>query len=297
MRLVASTLLGLVMCVSTYAGSFIWFNGEANPVRRGPSGAPVEGHPAAPTAGCFAQLIHAGEDGAINPARDQGTGITGDDRVVATQWFGAGVFNDLDGVIGPGTTTVPAEAGQCFYVRAWSAPASTYAGGIPPSFDTEYYGDSELWTFAGGGDAPHVPICFNFGGSGFSTTRRAGADTDGDHLPDWWEFLHFRHATDANAGGDGDGDQQSNLDEFVAGTGPLDAGSVFAAQATQSDSGVTVQWPSQTDRTYTILRSTNLGQGFSAIATGIAATPPTNSYQDENAPDQGCAFYLIEVTR
>ncbi len=123
----------------------------------------------------------------------------------------------------------------------------------------------------------------------------AGADADGDALPDWWEFLHFRDATVADAGTDADGDQQSNLDEFVAGTGPLTAGSVFAADALAGESGISVTWPSAEERTYTLYRSSNLSDGFVKVAEGIAATPPHNSFQDESEPAEGCAFYMVEV--
>jgi hypothetical protein len=293
MRITILTLWGLTaVCGSASAGSFIWFNGPANPVTAGPAGPALAGDSASPALGCFAQLIDAGADGKINPARDKGSAVTGDDRVVSTRWFGAGGLGDGDGVIGPGKM-IQATGGEQYYVRAWSAPAASYADGIPPSFQTAFYGDSDLWAFTGGGEPPQVPVYFNFGGAGFATIRKAGADTDGDLLPDWWEFLHARHPTAAGAGEDSDGDRQSNLEEFVAGTDASNAGSVFAAEATASDSGFSVRWPSDEDRTYAIYRSVNLADGFVKIAAGIAAHPPENEFRDDAA--EGCSFYLVEV--
>jgi hypothetical protein len=63
----------------------------------------------------------------------------------------------------------------------------------------------------------------------------ASPDTDGDGIPDWWMVLHFGHPTGqigdhSRAQDDPDGDHMSNLQEYLAGTDPLDDGSSLKLQ-------------------------------------------------------------------
>jgi len=53
----------------------------------------------------------------------------------------------------------------------------------------------------------------------------AGIDSDADGLPDWWELAYFGSATAASPGGDADSDGATNLQEYRAGTDPLEAAS------------------------------------------------------------------------
>jgi len=79
-------------------------------------------------------------------------------------------------------------------------------------------------------------------------------DTDADGTPDWWMQDHFSQPTGSVAAfsmawQDADGDGLSNLDEYVAGTIPTDANSVFEIEGMSVDA-VTV-W-SSLGRTYDI---------------------------------------------
>jgi len=49
-----------------------------------------------------------------------------------------------------------------------------------------------------------------------------GVDSDGDGIPDAWEILHAGHLTTLSASGDFDGDGQTDLEEYLADTDPLD---------------------------------------------------------------------------
>jgi hypothetical protein len=127
-------------------------------------------------------------------------------------------------------------------------------------------------------------------------------DQDADALPDWWEQLHFGGATNAAPGADNDHDDYSNLDEFWAGSDPMDDGSVFGIDALTTTGlvsqivitndlggivgtqqllnvrGVLLEWESVTGRVYTVHGATNLAQSFTVLSNGIAATPPSNIF-------------------
>jgi hypothetical protein len=114
-------------------------------------------------------------------------------------------------------------------------------------------------------------------------TGGSSLDSDGDGLPDWWEKLYFNDPKTADPLVDTDGDGYSNYAEFIAGTNPLDANSVFnisEVQATQQTSGpaITIRWASFDGSIYSIWSAT-LAQGpYDAVATNILATPPLNMF-------------------
>lgn len=58
--------------------------------------------------------------------------------------------------------------------------------------------------------------------------------------------------------------------------------------------GVELTWNSQWGLTYKVMRSSSLLGGFTAIATGVPATPPTNTYID-SPPAGPTWFYFIDV--
>lgn len=110
----------------------------------------------------------------------------------------------------------------------------------------------------------------------------APLDTDGDGLPDGWEAHYSPGPTNLLPGVDSDGDGMVNGHEFIAGTAPNDSNSMLRLGPPQSmpTNAVLVQWPSATNRRYTITRSTNLLDEFTPLAGYLPATPPTNQYHD-----------------
>src|SRR5262249_51538064 len=63
-------------------------------------------------------------------------------------------------------------------------------------------------------------------------------DADQDGIPDYWEVAHGLSASDtADAGADADGDGLTNLQEFQAGTDPLDPSSALQIVSMQESGG------------------------------------------------------------
>lgn len=141
-------------------------------------------------------------------------------------------------------------------------------------------------------------------------------DYDGDGLADAWEWNNFATLTNA-AGGDADADGFNNLGEFVAGTQPTNATSLF--RVTQHvTSGVTnrlITIATQPGRLYTIqfadASPTNNAswQPFANAAQGIGTwtetnlAPSTFSFRDDEGPATtlappatGQRTYRIHVT-
>ena len=120
-------------------------------------------------------------------------------------------------------------------------------------------------------------------------------DLDGNGLPDAWEILYFG-GTGVDPSGDPDGDGLDNRDEHQAGTNPNDFQSQFRfIRVVSQAQGVLVEWSSVTNRSYSILRSSDLLTGFQPVAANRLATPPVNSHLDTTASPPGPYFYLLRL--
>ena len=121
-------------------------------------------------------------------------------------------------------------------------------------------------------------------------------DVDGDGLANGWEETHYGSVTGALAAADTDGDGTDSLAEFVAGTDPIDAESLFEVTESLVSSGTPqLSWASVSGKLYTVWRATNLVDGFTTIATNIAATAPVNTHVDAAASGLTTVFYSIGV--
>ena len=98
-------------------------------------------------------------------------------------------------------------------------------------------------------------------------------DTDGDGLPDEWERFYFGslNAPHGGPGDDPDGDGLTNLEEYLAGTNPLDLESVLRVTSAQWAAGGSIRLG---------FRSA-LGKKYRVEKTDTLATPEWRVLQDQ----------------
>lgn len=121
-------------------------------------------------------------------------------------------------------------------------------------------------------------------------------DSDGDGIPDSWESTHGMTNGVNDAVVDFDHDGASNYAEFMAGTDPTNANSVFEVTVPQVTVGspLVLQWSSVQDHYYTVQFSTNLLNGWNTLLTNAVATPPMNTYNG-SAVQGDSTFYRIRL--
>jgi hypothetical protein len=98
-------------------------------------------------------------------------------------------------------------------------------------------------------------------------------DTDGDGLPDDWELAHGLTVGANDAALDLDGDGLSNLQEFLAGTLPNSAASVFKVDAITGGGAATLQFLAVSNRAYAVEFRSLVGAGTWGTLTNLAAQP------------------------
>jgi len=124
-------------------------------------------------------------------------------------------------------------------------------------------------------------------------------DTDEDGLPNFWESQYFGGITSGNPSIDSDGDGHNNLDEYIAGTHPLEKTSVFRArQSIQQEGGETrcvIEWDALEGREYCVWWESNLiiGDFSNLLQSGI--NYPVNAYTTTVEQAHGTRFYKVGV--
>ena len=104
-------------------------------------------------------------------------------------------------------------------------------------------------------------------------------DSDGDGIPDVWMTLYFGHPTgqasdNSLAGQDADGDGMTNLQEYIAGTNPLDPTSYLKIDSLSgAPSATTLQFTAISNKTYSLQFKESLTAGvWTKFADVVAGT-------------------------
>jgi hypothetical protein len=125
------------------------------------------------------------------------------------------------------------------------------------------------------------------------TAAPLAGDADGNGLPDDWEILHFG-AVGVDPSADADGDGASNRSEYIAGTDPRDASSVFRSENWRDGSQMILRVPTVTGRRYRLMGSDNLSSGS---WTEIDAIDGDGSPLEWERPMSGGRYFLrVEVS-
>ena len=100
---------------------------------------------------------------------------------------------------------------------------------------------------------------------------------------------------------DADGDGMSNWQEYLAGTNPTNASSVFKITSAQfiSNAQFVLQWSSVSNRLYDVMSATTLGTNSGTFmplpgASNLVGTPPGNTWTDSVSRPTP-TFYRLNV--
>ena len=126
------------------------------------------------------------------------------------------------------------------------------------------------------------------------------ADVDGDGLLDSWELAHQldpNNATgDNGASGDPDGDGSTNLQEYLSGTDPRNAASVFKIEAVTPGNPTFIRFTAVAGRNYTVSFADELDSGQWTKLTDVPAQSATVEISvPDPKPSTGGRFYRLST--
>jgi hypothetical protein len=124
-------------------------------------------------------------------------------------------------------------------------------------------------------------------------------DTNGNGLPDEWEIRYFGSLNAPNGGpnDDPDGDGATNLQEYLAGTNPLDPADVFKITSVQIlGADVGISFATVAAHRYRVERTADLvGGSWTAVADNLAGTGGILQVSDVNGTSQPQRFYRVRL--
>jgi hypothetical protein len=137
--------------------------------------------------------------------------------------------------------------------------------------------------------------------SGIQVRKIGDVDSDGDGIPDWWMLAYFNHPTgqaadNSLASDDADGSGMSNLQDFLAGTDPINPNSAFRiTNISIIGNDVAVTWTTEPNKTNQLERSSILGTNASWFSVGplTIGTGSPASQTDFGAATNPPAFYRV----
>ncbi|MDP4625328.1 MAG: glycoside hydrolase family 9 protein [Akkermansiaceae bacterium] len=121
-------------------------------------------------------------------------------------------------------------------------------------------------------------------------------DVDADHLPNIWELEFFGNDTSAVSSQDSDGDGNNNLDEFIAGTDPINAADSFSATVMPlSDGMIGIRANGKAGHIYRLHHSTDLSIWKVVDETGtLEIDQQIDFLRPSESPG---SFFRVSVTR
>lgn len=139
MRALVVIIAGLCLAVNSFAApSFDWGTSGGQWLQDS-SGVALTGDQNNPITG-FIQMLYLGADKTYNGFIASGSGVLGDDVVVATSWVGQNVFFNTDGSFTPATEIYDTSStNSLFLVRLFDTVSPNYAAGeVPTSGNYQY---------------------------------------------------------------------------------------------------------------------------------------------------------------
>jgi len=130
-------------------------------------------------------------------------------------------------------------------------------------------------------------------------------DTDGDGMPDEWELFHNFDPTDpTDAALDPDQDGVSNLDEYLAGTDPLDRETILDlafVRVEGSPPAASIFFVARAGKTYSVLRRNSVNSGVWPPIVDVPATsfprPVEIQVPTPLGPEETQQFYRLVTPR
>jgi hypothetical protein len=124
----------------------------------------------------------------------------------------------------------------------------------------------------------------------------------GDGIPGWWRYMYFGNGLTLSASSaalaDPDRDGMTNMQEYLAGTSPIDPNDyLHIAGISRSGSGTRISFPTVQGKTYLIEQTGTLGSGavWSVVQDSIGGTGATVSGTDAGGVLYNQRFYRVRL--